>query len=60
MKDFNAIKKNYSSNWKVACSAKGKNGVELVCLRKEGNSEIQMVFAVQSNPSNKNEKNKQN
>ena len=58
MKDFNPIKKNYSL--KVACSAKCKNGVELVCLRKEGNSEIQMVFAVQSNPSNKNEKNKQN
>ena len=58
MKDFNVIKKNY--HLIVACSAKGKNGVELVCLRKEGNSEIQMVFAVQSNPSNKNEKNKQN
>ena len=31
-----------------AVQCEGKNGVELVCLRKEGN------------PSNKNEKNKQN
>ena len=53
MKDFNAIKKNYSL--KVACSAKGKNGVELVYLKRR-----QFRNSMKSNPSNKNEKNKQN